>query len=161
MDFTNLLNTISKLQAFKAEDEVPAIVTENAGDLVKLQKEQLSEGRGIDGEFIRPLYSENPYFKTPEAAMRYAKYKQKITPNPLRPLDVPNLFINGRYVYDNIFVRLTKNVFSLEADGIGQQILDEHPNAAGLDAEKRAIFAEKIVLPQFKKVFKEKTNFNM
>ncbi len=61
------------------------------------QREQLMEGKASDGNDIRPYYTEDPFFKTKEDALRYAAYKQKITPNSKRKRDAPNLYINGKF----------------------------------------------------------------
>lgn len=150
------------MKAFDTKAEVRQIVISHAGDMVKLQKEQLFEGIGADGEYIRPFYSEDPYFKSAESAAKYARYKQKITPNPVRPIDVPNLFINGKYVHDTLLIRFSEDEFNLESDGSkGREILIKHRNAAGLGPVKRAYVANELVFPDFKKTFEDKTGFKL
>jgi hypothetical protein len=162
VDLTNLENIINGLQGFNSHDEVVKIVDDNQDVLVQLQKEQWMEGKGIDGQNIRPLYSEDPYFKTPEAARRYAEWKQRITPNDKRDFDAPNLFINGYYVHNSLGMTLSGDDFFLDPTSPkGKDILDEHPNASGLSPEQRLYFAEEKLLPKFAEILREKTTLQL
>lgn len=148
---------ISSLQAFDFGQELELIVEENKDMLANLQREQMMEGRGADGEYIRPFYSEDPYFKTPEAAKLYAEWKQRSFPNPKRPLDVPNLYING-YFHRSIFAKVSGQEFILTTNvELGDKVFDEHPNAQGLNEEKRLHFAETITIPMISIKLKSKT----
>lgn len=64
---------------------------------------QLKQGKGKDGSNLSPRYSEDPYFKRPGAAARYAAWKHRL--NPEAPFDVPDLFITGK-THDAIFGRM-------------------------------------------------------
>lgn len=63
--------------------------------LAELNRKELMKGKGNDGKLLSPRHSQNPFFKTPQSALRYARWKQRITPET--PFDVPNLFIVGQY----------------------------------------------------------------
>ena len=157
MDLTNLENIINGLSSFSAHDEVLNIVSDNKEELTQLQRDQMLSGRSVNGDYIRPYYSENPYFKKPGAALRYAQWKQEITPNELRPLDVPNLFINGRF-HNSLKTVMNGDEFSFKSDDInGASIFEEHKNAQGLDEDSRLKFAEEKLLPKFAEILKEKT----
>jgi hypothetical protein len=162
MGMDNLISLIEKIEAFDAKAELSIIVSDQGEKISDLQRDQMLEGRGVDGEYIRPYYSENPYFKTPEAAKRYAKWKQKITPNPQRPEDVPNLIING-YFHNLIFMRMNgEDEFEIDSEAsFSDNVFNVHKNARGLNEEKRLLFAENITLPEFKKVLLEKTNLEL
>src|SRR6185437_364222 len=137
------------------------IVEDNTDAIADLQREQMLEGRGVDGEYIRPFYSENPFFKKPGAAQRYAEWKQKITPNAKRPLDVPNLFINGKF-HDSLSAKVDGEVFEIETSAeFGDKVFEVHQNAQGLDAEKRLEFAETITLPAVKEALQAKTGLTI
>lgn len=158
---TDIRKLIDDLKGFNAGDVLQEIVENNLELLADLQRDQWMEGRGGDGEFIRPYYSENPYFKTPESAKKYAKWKQIITPNPQRPEDVPNLFING-YLHSSLYTSLRQDVFDITSDvDFAPKVFDVHKNAQGLNEEKRLLFAENITLPEFSKVLKEKTGLEL
>jgi len=148
---------ITSLQAFDFGQELVTIVEDNKDKLADLQREQMMEGRGADGEYIRPFYSEDPYFKTPLAAKEYAEWKQRSFPNPKRPFDVPNLYING-YFHRSIFAIVSANEFTLTTNvELGDKVFDEHPNAQGLDEEKKMYFAENVTMPAIMLKLKEKT----
>jgi hypothetical protein len=157
LDLKNLEWIMKGLSSFNARDEVERIVDENKDVLTDLQRDQMMEGRSVDGDYIRPYYSENPYFKSAAAALKYAEWKQEITPNELRPLDVPNLYINGRF-HNSLKTVMNGDEFSIESDDIkGASIFEEHKNAQGLDEDSRLKFATEITLPKFAEIFKEKT----
>jgi len=148
---------INDLRAFDFGQELQEIVADSAESLVELQRQQMLEGRGEDGEFIRPFYSENPYFKSVEAAARYAAWKQKITPNPKRPLDVPNLFIDGT-LHKSLFAKVEDKTFSILAGAsFGDKVFEVHKNAQGLDEESRKEFGATVTLPQITIRLREKT----
>lgn len=152
---------IDKLTAFDFGKELETIVEEHADILGDLQREQMSDGRGVDGQYIRPFYSEDPYFKTPLAAERYAAWKEKITPNPKRPKDVPNLLING-YFYGSLKAKVSGQVFTIDSNvELGEKVFEEHPNAQGLNAEKRLEFAETFTMPNIAAALLEKTGLKI
>lgn len=158
---TDISKFIEDLEGFDPKGELIAIVEDHTELLADLQRDQMLEGRGVDGEYIRPYYSENPYFKTPEAAARYAKWKSIITPNPQRPEDVPNLIINGMF-HDSIFAKVSGDEFEMETSAsFGEDVFRVHENARGLDEDKRLLFAEEITLPQFKEALLLKTGLEM
>lgn len=72
--------------------------------LLDYMRTQLFEGKGADGKDLRPLYSEDlksngGFFKTAEAAKRYADWKKGLSypKNVNRNADAPNLYITGRF----------------------------------------------------------------
>lgn len=147
---------INKIQVFDFGQELEKIVEDHADDITDLQREQMLEGRGVDGDYIRPFYSENPWFKKPGAAQRYAQWKQKITPNPQRPLDVPNLTVTGVF-HDSLSAKVTSGFFEVDSGvAFGQDVFAVHKNAQGLDEEKRLLFAETYTLPEIKEALLEK-----
>lgn len=77
---------------------------DNSEVVLDLQKEQLFAGKASDGENIRPSYSEDlrskgGFFKTPQAAQKYAEWKAGLSypSNAQRDTDTPNLYVNGRF----------------------------------------------------------------
>lgn len=152
---------IGSLQSLDFGNELVTIVENNVATLADLQREQMLEGRSVDGDYIRPFYSEDPYFKTAEAAKHYAEWKQRISPHPDRPLDVPNLFING-YFHKSLFAKVSGSEFTITTNvELGEKVFDEHENAQGLNEEKRQEFAQTITLPAITKVLEEKTGLQL
>jgi hypothetical protein len=160
MPFPGIEKLMTDLEAFDFGREMEEIVNAYAPDLGDLQREQWYEGRGRDGDYIRPFYSEDPYFETPKQAKAYAAWKQKITPNPKRPEDVPNLIING-YFYSSLKPKIEGRVFDFDTNEFGDKVLEEHPNAAGLDPERRQEFADTFTTPEIQFRLKEKTGLNI
>lgn len=151
MPFDAAQEWISRLEAFDFGKQLHDTVNKYADQLSDLQLEQWYEGRDKDGEYIRPFYSEDPYFESPKQAKAYAAWKQRITPNPKRPEDVPNLIING-YFYSTIKPKITGDIFTIFSSDhdLGDKVLDDHPNAAGLSPEKRLVFAETFTMPDLR-----------
>jgi hypothetical protein len=156
MPFPGIEKLVSDLEAFDFGKEMDTIVNTYADQLGDLQREQWYEGKDRDGNWIRPLYTEDPFFETPKQALAYAKWKQKITPNPNRPLEVPNLIING-YFYSTIKPKVEGRVFDFDTNEFGDDVLADHPNAAGLDPEKRLEFADTFTMPEIRFSLFEKT----
>lgn len=112
--------------------------------IVGLNTSQLWDGLDSEGNELRPRYSEDPFFKTQKAAKAYADWKQRITPNPKRNPDVPNLYING-YFYRSIMVKEIESALQLTTnDSFGSKVASEHRNALGLNKESLIALAMEI-----------------
>ena len=121
-------------------DKVPNLVFDvifdNDAFVIDLNRQQLMEGKTHLNEDVRPYYSEDTYFKKPGASDRYIEWKQRITPNPKRNPDAPNLFIDGTFhktfkldiesdsiiIYsdDQQIARKFDNIFGLTDDNIAE-----------------------------------------
>jgi len=99
MKISDFENKIKKMQ-FGIVSKTVDFINKNAEKIVEINKEQLMEGSNNKGNTLTPDYYSDPYFKTREAAIKYANWKQKITPNKKRKINAPNLFINGRFHND-------------------------------------------------------------
>lgn len=93
--------------------------------ILELQKDQLLTGKGNDGQDLSPGYLEDPYFKTPAEALAYLAWKQKITPDPRRNPNAPNLFING----------FLHSKFRVEADQDGYHVDNDSADYADINAK--------------------------
>lgn len=105
---------ISNLEELNVTQLAADALAEHTGNYIRLNKEQLMEGKNRLGEDLSPTYLEDPYFKTPESALRYSKWKDEITPNPKRKKHVPNLFIIGSF-QGSIEMDVVKDEFELRA----------------------------------------------
>ena len=92
-----------KLVLEKIPETVENAIYKNEKEIIQLQKNQIYDGQNNKGEDLRPLYTEDNYFKTPGQARGYIKWKQQIKPNPRRNPNAPNLYVNG-YVHRNIII---------------------------------------------------------
>lgn len=132
----NVINTLDDTVIELAIEEKDFIVNSNRG--------QLWEGKTSKNEDIRPYYSEDPYFKKPGAAERYARWKQKITPSS-RGLDVPNLYINGAF-YKSIYAKIeNKSIRVVNDTSLGSDIISSHKDIMGLTDENKGELSKKIL----------------
>lgn len=163
MPLDNLKRKIEALEDFDWERELYDIILRHAAEAEELQRDQMQRGLDADGEYIRPFYSENPYFKTRKQARDYAEWKQRISPGSDRPMDVPNLFINGFYQYSlHLQVSGTKYDFASDvAEKLANEIESVHKNVIGLNPEYRQQFYFRIVRKEMKKLIEEKLGLTL
>ncbi len=124
-----------RFEKFNLIDEAADIMQQHEQELADYNRMQLYKGLDADGNFLSPKYSEDPFFKSKESAARYAQWKKDITPDPDRPLDVPNLFINGYYHFSIIAVVRGNVVEFVSNNAIGDSIKRKYKRANGLTDE--------------------------
>lgn len=114
-----------------------SIVEEKAA-VLDVIRDQLLEGKDSTGEYLTPRYSEDPYFKKPGAAQRYASWKKRLFPGD-RPEDVPNLIITGVF-HDAINLDVSGNVISYSNNAsFGPSVLDKYGSGLlGLNEDGKA-----------------------
>lgn len=103
---------LRRLQAISIEGTVGPIIDQNLERLTLLNLKQLKQGKNNRGELLSPKHSENPFFKTPQAAANYAAWKHRL--NPDAPYDVPDLKITGVY-WDSISFERRGNTVTADA----------------------------------------------
>jgi hypothetical protein len=140
----------SHLETF--EEKLPSIINDEMKDnetaILDMNRAQMWDGKDIFGKDIRPFYSEDPFFKSKESALRYARWKQKITPNSKRNPDAPNLFINGHFHKSlTLQVRSDDIVFKSESP-LGQKIETKFPNVEGLTEENLQLVRDEYLKPR-------------
>jgi len=132
-----VLAMLERIRGINLAQEVGVIAGENLEEFTTLQKKQMMQGKNNKGELFAPKHSENPFFKTPAAGLRYAKWKQKLFPET--PFDVANLIITG-YYHDSIsFVVATDTITAQSSASFAGNIDNTFQNTAlGLDPESKA-----------------------
>ena len=96
---------------------VRGVLRNHADDIMEQQHIQLLEGKGSDGNDLRPYYTEDlqpsGYFKSQQSASNYMAWKETLNYpySVTRNSNAPNLYINGRF-YSEMEVRF-------EADTLG------------------------------------------
>lgn len=120
-------------------DSIDEIISDEVMDhddfIISSNKSQLWDGKTFKNEDIKPFYSEDPFFKTKKQAEGYKKWKQKITRNPRRNPDAPNLYING-FFYSSIEAKKENNeVFIGTNSGFGSEVESGHKDIFGLTDE--------------------------
>lgn len=159
--FSPLDMTVKELlNRFKEIDLVQVaivVIDEYAPDVEMLNRQQLYDGLDQDGRYLSPRYSEDPFFKSSEDAFRYAEWKQQITPNPNRPFDVPNLFINGQFHYSRQLRIVDKRLVFESDDHNSPDIVRKYKNIDGLTPKSVLWFRENELYPDMLQKLAEKT----
>lgn len=136
------------LQKVNVIELTKEVISQNANDVEDLNRVQLYKGLDADGKFLSPKYSEDPFFKSKESALRYAQWKKQITPHPDRPLDVPNLYITGRYHYSRTVVVEGEKIAFRSDDPNSSKIKAKFKNIDGLTDESIQEFRKEKLYPQ-------------
>lgn len=123
--------------------------------IVVKNREQMWDGLTSEKKQITPKYSQDPYFKTKEAAIKYANWKQNITPNTKRDPDTPNLFINGHFYNSLNNVVNATNIQVKTTSPLGSDIVKKYPTALGLINDNKMKLI-KMFTPYFKQEFRIK-----
>ena len=101
-------------------------------DIMEQQHIQLLEGKGSDGNDLRPYYTEDlqphGYFKSQQSASNYMAWKETLNyPYSVeRNSDAPNLYINGRF-YSEMEVKFEADVLMIApSSGYAAQIMAKY-----------------------------------
>ena len=144
----NIFELQKKLNDFDLWEIIKQSILSFKEEIIKLNQNQLWDGKTFTGADVRPYYSEDPYFKTEKQAIGYRNYKQKITPNSRRNPDAPNLFING-YFHSLIDVIDRGNYIEIGAQGFenyfGDDLDEKFKNIYGLTDENWELIKKKIL----------------
>lgn len=139
-----LLSNVETLQASLDSGDVQRDVLErHREDIIELQQIQLLEGKGSDGEDLRPYYSEDlqpqGWFKSKESAGRYAAWKGTLSYpfSVQRNPDAPNLYITGVF-HGDLDVQFNPDTLAIVPTTMyAQQIMAKYGMGMfGLSAEK-------------------------
>lgn len=139
-----LLSNVETLQASLDSGDVQRDVLErHREDIIELQQIQLLEGKGSDGEDLRPYYSEDlqpqGWFKSKESAGRYAAWKGTLSYpfSVQRNTDAPNLYITGVF-HGDLDVQFNPDTLAIVPTTMyAQQIMAKYGMGMfGLSAEK-------------------------
>lgn len=148
LTISSLSERFKSLNTDKVIDES---LNETKDELLKINNEQLYDGKTNKAENIFPTYLEDPFFKTKEAAQRYSDWKDRITPNPKREKGVPNLFINGMY-HNSRRIELSDDRFIFTSGvQIGIDIERKFKNIDGLGGEYKKKYLDENLGPTVQK----------
>lgn len=109
------------------------ILRQHEQDIMEQQHIQLLEGKGSDGNDLRPYYTEDiqphGYFKTAQSAANYMAWKETLNyPYSVQRgnSNAPNLYINGRF-YDEMEVRFeAESVMIVPSTSYAAQIMGKY-----------------------------------
>jgi hypothetical protein len=124
-------------------------VTETTEEIRKYNLKQMLDGKTSSGVDITPTYLTDPFFKTPEAALRYSKWKDELSPASNRKSGVPNFYINGFY-HNSVEVKVEgEKIVTKSNTLIGKKIEAKQPELYGLSPESRSVFIPFVLRPRF------------
>lgn len=98
---------------------------DNKDVLLSLQKDQFLAGQNSKGSDLSPSYLEDDYFKSPQKAQNYARWKEShaerynsliSVPGLFPPKNwmIPNLIVTGVF-YDGLFINIGKKEFEVSS----------------------------------------------
>lgn len=145
MTIRGLYNKVAALDtefiAFEAIDET-------TNEILNYQLKQLIDGKNSTGGDMT-TYMSDPFFRTPEAAAKYSKWKDQISPKSNRKSGVKNYFING-YFYGSIKVqRVGDKVVTASTVPLGQKIEAKEPYIMGLSPQSKSEYIPLVLRPRF------------
>lgn len=82
--------------------------------IVSINQKQMEAGMGADGRLL-PKYTDDPFFKTYEAAIRYGRWKSHISPNKSKDINVMDFYITGKF-HSTLMVENSDTYFVLASD---------------------------------------------
>lgn len=137
-------------------DTIKSAFYENEKKIIKLQQQQLYDGKNNLGLDIRPYYTEDPFFKTIGQARGYIKWKQSITPNSKRNPDAPNLYINGFFHRSLRIAQEGNDLFIISnlTGKMANDVVDKYDNLLGLYPDNLEKINNEIIIPKIWELFK-------
>lgn len=148
---------LKRLQSVDISKEVQEVSMQHETDFENLNKRQLSAGKNRQGGYL-PKYSDDPYFTTIEAAMKYERWKAHVSPNPEKPTGVMDFFISGKF-HRNIVAEVNGMNLTMSNNTEFASSIDAKTNntALGLNSESVAIAWELFIKPYLLRSISEKT----
>jgi len=115
------------------------ILKQDVSILLRLQKDQLLSGQKQDGKSL-PSYYQDPFFKSPIKAARYAQFKDRLIFDKVydifgtKEMETPNLIVKGSLVHDRLFVQIGDGKIIIDANSpIRGQLIAKYNNLFGLN----------------------------
>ena len=115
------INRLEALSNGKIAEFIGEILDEDKAFLIELQKDQLYAGQNAKGGRLAPSYLNDPFFKTPAAALKYARFKERLNQrreNSIfgkKDFEVPNLIVTGTLFYNTLFAQVTDKSLIISA----------------------------------------------
>lgn len=138
----------NKMVALDAEAIAVEAVSETVDEIRHYTLKQLLDGKNSKGGDLSS-YLTDPYFRTPEAAQAYSRWKDQISPKSNRKSGIKNYYING-YYHKSIRVRMVGNKIVTESNtSIGKDIEAKERDIYGLNSQSKSEYIPKVLRPRF------------
>lgn len=149
------------------EEECLRCMSDNRGIILNAVMEQLKSGVDGEDEFLRPTYDDDPFFEERgfwyHRSEDYKKWKATISPAvgnilglPVRPYNVPNLWIDGTFYGDIRISRHGDTIVIDPGDGNGPAIISKYGDQIlAMGTTAKGYFNETYMLPAIDKFFKD------
>lgn len=86
---------LQRIRGINLKEEAGFIIDQNLDKLKALNIGQMMQGKSNKGVLFSPTHSDNPFFKSPEKGLAYARFKQRLFPDS--PFNIANFRITGYY----------------------------------------------------------------
>lgn len=139
---------------------VDNVVSDNKDILLSLNRDQMLLGRDNEGNILSPSYLLDPYFKTQEAALNYARMKYSLEQqhksliwNPVylfpdKDKNTPNLIVTGLF-QDHLFITTGSGKYEISSTYIDSSDINRKYNnkVFGLAPQSRNYFWLEYIKP--------------
>lgn len=149
---------LNRFRALDLEQIAATVISRDPEKLADLNRQQLRKGKDAKGGWLL-RYSEDPFFKTPQAADNYAQWKQRLGhTDPEKPFDVADYFING-YTHNTITARVSGRYVTIGSNvSWAGEIEQKNDNEAfGLNEESKEQYRGETLLPGMRGIIKQQT----
>jgi len=148
---------LRRLQKLNLSAELQEVSKQHEKDFENLNRRQLTQGKNREGGYL-PKYTDDPYFTTIEAAMKYERWKAYVSPNPDKPTGVMDFYISG-LTHRNIVAEVAGMNLTMSSDVPFANSIDAKTGnkAFGLNSESVAIAWELFIKPYLLRSVSEKT----
>ena len=148
ISFMTIRGLYDKIAAIDTDQIAIDSVEETTAEIRHFQLKQLLDGESSTGNDLSS-YLNDPFFKTPQAAQAYSRWKDEISPKTARKSGIKNYYING-YYHNSIVVKVVGNKVVTESNtDIGQDIERKEPGIYGLSPQSRSEYIPKVLRPRF------------
>lgn len=148
---------MKNLRTYNPSKIIEDIVGQKLDYIVSLQKDQLNAGLDGDGKKFGLKYSQDPYFKSPEAGRRYGAWKMSMNKGtntlfPVRDIDTPNLIINGNLFHNHILAKVSSGSLIIDAQSpIMGKLETKYGKVLGLSPIVINYMLDKFLMEEFKR----------
>jgi hypothetical protein len=143
MFFEPLKNLATKIKELDSDKLFVSVISRKGIStfIADLNRSQLLKGEGSDDNSLMK-YIDDPFFNSIEQARAYQRWKENISPNKSKSVEVMDFYING-YFHRSIFTSVQDDFFQLKSNASFADSIDsKEPDALGLTTENKDLLVE-------------------